>query len=389
MQSFEHIAPALRLFSGPDSLALLGRELDRVKAKRAMVLCGTSIGRRPALLELVRQAMGERCAGVFTGVQAHSPLPAVEAAAEALRQAQADAAVAVGGGSAVVTARAASILLAEKGDAHSLSTSRDAEGRLRSPKLLAPKIPLFLVPTTPNTALSKAGSAAFEPATGERLALFDPKTRAQAIFFQPDMLASAPRALVMSASLNAFVQAIEGLLSTTGDPIADALLMHALRLLAGNMTESASEGGANVRTELAVAALMCGQGTDHTGVGVTTVLGHGISARFGVDNGIAKAIILPHALRFNAAETQPGLARLIEGMGLSRRNDHPLVEAANEAVERVCTAVGAPRRLREVGVPQEALPDIAVHAMSDWFLRGNPRRVRDPSELEELLAAAW
>ena len=57
--------------------------------------------------------------------------------------------------------------------------------KLHSPKLLAPKLPQFIVPTTPTTAMVKAGSAVFDPATGERLALFDPKTRAHAIFIDP------------------------------------------------------------------------------------------------------------------------------------------------------------------------------------------------------------
>lgn len=376
--SFQHITAPLRLFSGSESLDRLGRELERLNSRRALIFCGASIAREGSPLHLVRSALGDRCAGVFAGVRAHSPLPAVEAAARELKRLEADAVIPVGGGSAIVTARAASVLVAENGDAKSLSTSRDASGELRSPKLLAPKLPQLVVPTTPTTATAKAGSAVFDPAAGERLALFDPKTRAQSIFIHPELVKSAPRGLVVSASLNTLALASEGLMSRAGDPISDALLMHALRLLALHL------GGQDlddplVRSEMVLAAVMCGQGTDHTGAGITTVLGHAIGARFHVENGVANAIVLPHALRFNADATRPGLKKIAAALGAE----------VIPAVEGIFRKLEIPLRLRDVGVPREALSGIAASAMGDWFLRGNPRPVHSATELQTVLEAAW
>jgi alcohol dehydrogenase class IV len=376
VSSFQHITPPLRLFGGPESLGSLGRELDRLKSKRAVIFCGSSLSRSPSL-DLVRSAMDGRCAGTFAGVKAHSPLPAVKAAVEELKKLDADAVVAVGGGSAIVTARAASILLAEKGDAKSLSTSRDTSGELISPKLLAPKLPQLVIPTTPTTACVKAGSALFDPKAGERLALFDPKTRAQALFIHPELVKTAPRGLVVSASLNTLAMAIEGLMSRTGDPLSDALLMHALRLTAHGLTNGADD--AATRAELVLAAVMCGQGTDHTGAGITTVLGHAIGARFQVENGLANAIVLPHALRFNADAAKAGLEKVSAALGSDGAT----------RIDTILGALGISRRLRDVDVPREALSDIATRAMGDWFLRGNPRTVRSASELQQLLEQAW
>jgi alcohol dehydrogenase class IV len=140
MISFQHITPPLRLFHGPESLSNLGRELDRVNSTRAVIFCGSSLAREGTLLQRVISAMGDRCAGTFTGVRAHSPVPSVEAAAEELKRLQADAVIAVGGGSAIVTARAASILAAEDRDVRALCTTRDEKGGLKSPKLLAPPL---------------------------------------------------------------------------------------------------------------------------------------------------------------------------------------------------------------------------------------------------------
>ena len=332
--------------------------------------------------------MGERCVGVFAGVRAHSPLPAVEAGARELKRLEADSVVAVGGGSAIVTARAASIILAEGGDLKALSTSRDERGVLRSPKLLAPKLPQLVIPTTPTTATVKAGSAVFDPMGGERLALFDPKTRAQSIFIHPELVKSAPRGLFVSASLDTFALAIEGLTSRSGDPISDALLMHALRLLARHLANPAFGEDLVARSEIVLAAALCGQGTDYTGAGIATVLGHAIGARHEVENGVTKAIVLPHALGFNAEAAKAGLRKVAVSLDLHSEGE-PLVAMVIDALEEIFGPLGIPRRLRDVGVPREALPDIATRAMGDWFLRGNPRPVRGVLELQQILEEAW
>ena len=383
MHSFQHIGTALRLFSGPDCLGQLGRELDRLNSRRAVIVCGATLARDGSPLALVRSALGDRCAGVFAGVRAHSPVPAVQAGAAALARLGADAVIAVGGGSAIVTARAASILLAETGDVRALATARDEKGGLRSPKLLAPKLPQLVIPTTPTTAMVKAGSAVFDPEGNERLALFDPKTRAQAVFLHPDLIGATPRALMVTASLDSLSGAVDGLTSRTGDAISDALLMHAVRLLARYLPAPDDPAA---RGALMLAAVLCGRGTEHTGGGIATVLGHAIGARHHVENGIAKAIVRPHVLVFNADAARDGVVKLAAALGLEGVAE---VAPVIVALEKIFTALGLPRRLREVGVPRHALAEIAAHAMGDWFLRGNPRPVRDAADLRLILEAAW
>src|SRR5947209_18843887 len=112
MRSFRHVIPNMRLFQGEDCLGHLALELGRLKRHRAAIVCGRSVGRGP-LIELIKAALGDRCAGVYSAVRTNSPLPSVEEAASYLHDIEADAVIAVGGGSAIVTARAASILLAE------------------------------------------------------------------------------------------------------------------------------------------------------------------------------------------------------------------------------------------------------------------------------------
>ncbi len=386
LPSYQHLAAPLRLFNGPDSLGQLGRELDRLNCRRAVIFCGNTLGRDSSPLALVRTALGERCAGVFAGVRAYSPVPAVRDGTQELQRLGADAVIAVGGGSAIVTARASAILLAEGDDARALATFRDARGVMHSPRLLAAKLPQFVVPTTPTTAMVKAGSAVFEPDSGDRLALFDPKTRAHSVFIHPELIASAPVGLMVSSALDALSGAIEGLCSRSGDPIADALLMHALRLLARHLPKLAGDDSIATRGELMAGAVLCGRGTDHTASGIAAVLGHAVGAGHDVANGIVKAIVLPHVLTFNAEAARPGLVKIASALGLG---DTPELAPIIAALRGIFTTLALPSRLREIGVSRDALHGIAEQGMADWFLRGNPRPVRVATELQGVLERAW
>ena len=386
MRKFQHVENPLRIFAGDDCLKNLERELARLNSFRAVIFCGATLSRSP-LIDLVREGMGARYAGLYSGIKAHTPRDSVDEGANALRELGADAVVAVGGGSAVVSARAAAIYIAEGHNLDALCSSRDATGRIISPKLDAPKIPQLVVPTTPNTAMVKAGSAVYDAAAGQRKALFDPKTRSQSIFLHPTLLMSAPSELAISSSFDTLALAIEGLISKTGDMMSDAVLMHAIRVLVDRLPGIVESDGAQRRGDLTMAAILCGRGTDHTGAGAATVLGHAIGANHHVENGIAKAVILPHVLRFNAEHAAHGIANLATALGLPPSNRD--VEAINGVLERVIRALGMPRRMRDLDIQHDALPDIAARGMEDWFLQGNPRPVTEAGELVAIMTAAW
>lgn len=389
MRSFRHIVPPLRVFQGGDSLHMLGPELDRLQCKRAVIFCGSTLGRDSEVLHLIQSAAGQRCAGVYAGVRAQSPLSAVEEAALELARFGADAVIAVGGGSAIVTARAASILMAERQPARVICTQRDEKGELESPKLLVAKLPQLVVPTTPTTAIVKAGSAILDPADGSRLALYDPKTRAQSVFIHPELLRTASPKLVLSAGLNTLSLAIEGLMSHRGDPMADAMLMHSVRLLAKHLAKGPQDFDVEARADLMAASLMCGNGSDYTGAGAALTLGHAISARFGIDNGITDAIVLPPVLRFNAPVAQQGLLKISAALSLPDAGIDVAGASVIEHLESIFKALKLPRRLRDVDVPLSSLPELARVSIDDWYLQNNPRPIGDAEQLQKILEEVW
>jgi alcohol dehydrogenase class IV len=389
ISSFHHVATELRLINGDDSLVALARELKRNGCSRAVVVSGRSVSASPAMA-LLREALGPVLVAECATVRSNSPLSAVEETARFLGESAADAVIAIGGGSAAVTARAASILLAEGRPAQELCTRRLPNGTFESPRLNAPKLPQFVVPTTPSNAFVKAGSAIHDSLTGQRLALFDPKTRAKGIYLHPEFLRTSPSELVLSASLNTLSTALEALESLKCDPLSEAVLMQSVRLIAQNL-DRLSLDDIVARDHLAIAAILCGRGTEQSGGGLSSVIAHAIGHASKVANGLVNAVMLPHTMRFNAPVTAHSALRIGDALRFGTLDGTAQREPAQviAALEALFDKLSIPRRLRDIGVAQEQLGHIAEASMSDWFIGRNPRRVSTAGEVLAILQAAW
>lgn len=385
---FRHATPAFRTFSGQRALSSLPKELARVGAGRALIVTVPPMREHPSFAR-VEEALGDQLAGVFDGVVEHSPLPSVERAVASLDDTGADSVIAVGGGSAIVTARAALILKAERRPITELCTSRAEDGSLVSPRLSAPKAPQWIVPSSPTTAYARAGAAVREPTSGERLALYDPQVRARGVFFDPDVAGSAPAGMVRSSALTAWSMAVEGLQNLRIDPIAEALLVHAVRTMRHAFPAfGADEADVDSRLSLMTAALLSGQGSEYTGGGLATGLSHALGQYADAPNGVVEAIMLPHCVRFNAPVTAPRLSAVATYLGLP---GSPTKDAGDQVAD-LCAdllgTLGLPTRLRDVGMAREDVPKVVHLAKDDWFLSAVPRPA-SRTELEELLDQAW
>ena len=156
-QPFRAVSYPWRLYCGTGALDSLPAEVARHAARRAFVICGQTVAHRTNLLTRIRDRLGDVYGGAFDRMDKDSSYPAVLAATDAARAAEADLIIAVGGGSVIVGARVTAILLAEKGTAFELMTQYPEGKPPVSPRLMAPKLPIVNVLTTPTSAMNRAG----------------------------------------------------------------------------------------------------------------------------------------------------------------------------------------------------------------------------------------
>jgi maleylacetate reductase len=113
-------------------------------------------------------------------------------------------------------------------------------------------------------------------------------------------------------------------------------------------------------------------------MGVGHAMAQALGGRYGLAHGAMNGVVLPHALRFNAAVAPDALARLADALD----GADPAERAAELA------RLGNPPRLRDYDVPREELPELAEVTASRPAARGNPRPAPAAAILE-LLEAAW
>ncbi len=229
-RSFRAVGYPLRLHAGADALDALRTEVERQKATRAFVISGRTVATKTDLLGRISANLGPLYAGAFSAMDKDSSWPAVRDAVEAARAAEADLLIALGGGSVIVGTRAVAILLGEKGDAFSLMTQYPEGKPAYSPRLMAPKLPIINVVTTPTTAMNRAGTGLKNEDLDHRMEFFDPKTRPCAIFWDADALLMAPVTLIRSTASTGHSSALRAL-GTVMNPLVEADRRQAFRLL--------------------------------------------------------------------------------------------------------------------------------------------------------------
>jgi alcohol dehydrogenase class IV len=392
---FKHRSFPLSIHAGKDALDSLRSEVDRVRAKRAFIVCGQSVANKTNLIDRIKQNLDDRYVGLFDGVEASSPLPSVLNGVAAAREAKADLIVAVGGGSAMVTARAIIILLSEKGSIQDICTQYPSGQAPISPRLMAPKIPNILVLTTPSTAMTRAGTAVKDVAQNHRLELFDPKTRPSCLIWDEEALLTAPSELFISTAASALSGIFTGAASPHSNPVALGDILHALRLSLESLPKLKSEPlNATARINLVAASFLSNRyldGMRGRAFGIVSSLGHVIDTLYtNLSHGDSSSLTTAWGMRFNLDKTIPGLIRLAEalgtGAGLSRG---ALAMSATDYVEKFYKDLNMPTRLRDANIPQEDVEKIANDAMGDFYLHQNARKVMHQSEIVELLNQMW
>lgn len=383
-----------RLVAGNGARLELGREMHRLAARRVFVITSPSVARHQKMREDVQHQLQGRHVQWFTDVKPDSPLSSVESAVAMARPFKPDGIVAIGGGSAMVTARAVLILLAEKADLNDLVTQYPSGMPPISPRLDNPKIPHVAIPTTPTFAAMASGVAILDPNARRRLELYDPKCRPTAVLWDPEALATAPLNRVRNAAVATFCIALSLFESSQMNVLAQADLREAVRMFKLHWPTVLSENETRRYEEwpLALAAILVGRARDArigTGNGLAMGLAHQLHVELGMDMTRALVALLPVTMTFNRPDALDGQTQIADLLGeRSKEGDGGPLSAA-EIVAHLFRQSGYSTRLRDCGLSASQIPAVAKAAWGDYFVRSNVRPITDSAQLVTLLEQAW
>ena len=400
--TFRAVSYPWRLYSGANALQHLGAEVERAGARRAFVVCGRTVAHRTNLLTRLQAELGDRYAGVFDAMDKDSSYPAVQAATEAARAAEADLLIAVGGGSVIVGTRVVAIFLAEQGDPFELMTQYPEGKPAYSPRLNAPKPPIINVVTTPTTAMNRAGSGLKNDDLDHRMEYYDPKTRPVALFWDSDALLTAPPDLVRSTGTTTFTGALRSLGERPLNPLVEGDRLHAFRLAKNALPRALDEPeNPEPRIDLCAAAFLANRAADddagrrmaRDAIGSASyALATALHLRYHhVGQGEATSAVLPGVMRSMETDDIGAAMRLAEALGVATPGPsaQQLNRASADALTTFYRSIDMPACLRDLAIPREDLPLLARDTLKNFNANPGERPADQVERMISLLEAAW
>jgi alcohol dehydrogenase len=380
--AFESFART-RLVFGNGSVSRLGELARELGARRVLVVSDPGLTRAGHVLRALRILEDARCATVpFDDVSEEPDARDVARCVEAIGVFGPELLVALGGGSAIDTAKAAAILAANGG------RMQDYWGY---GKTRAPLLPIVAVPTTAGTGSEVQSYALIaDERTGQKMACGASDAAPRLALLDPELSTTCPPFVTACAGLDALGHALETAVTTKRNPASDLYARAAFGRLAASFARVlAAPADLEARGAMLLGACWAGLAIEHSMLGVAHSLANPLSARLGLVHGLAVGLALPAVVRFNAVAPEPRriYAELARESGLAARDADESASLAGllTFLGACLEALGGERSAARAALSTADLSALAEEAGTQWTARFNPRPVTRP-ELEALLA---
>ncbi len=313
---------------------------------------------------------------LFSDIKPNPTIENVKAGVAAFKAAKADCIVAIGGGSAMDTAKAIGIIANNP----KFANVRSLEGVAATKN---PAVFTIAVPTTSGTAAEVTINYVItDRARDRKFVCVDPHDIPQIAVVDSDMMLSMPDKLAAATGMDALTHAIEGYITKAANDMTDMFHLKAIELIAANLRASVNGKGAKkeaAREKMALAQYIAGMGFSNVGLGIAHAMAHPLSAFYDTPHGVACAILLPPVMRFNAPSTGKRYADIARAMGVKGADAMPVAKARKAACDAVAALgadVGIPANLKGI-VKEKDIPFLAHSAFVDACRPGNPRDVTE------------
>lgn len=344
--AFDHEALAGRVVFGPGARHRIAEEVDRVAARRVLLIAGR--GSTATAAEQAHAALGPRAGARFDEIRVHVPVELAGRAVAAAREAAADALVCLGGGAAIGLGKAVALELG---------------------------LPVIAVPTT----YSGSEMTPIWGTTGGRTKRTgrDLRVLPRTVIYDPELTVSLPPDVSGPSGINALAHCIEALYAPGADPPTALLAEEGIRALARALPAVVADGtDLQARSTALYGAYLAGASLALTGTSVHHKIAHLLGGRWDLPHAPMHAILLPHSVAFVAPAVPDALRRIAAALD---------TEAVPSALFDLLAALGIPRALTRIGMPAAALDD-AVRLVVD-AAPASPREVGEDA-IRHLLRGA-
>ena len=336
---------------------------------------------------------------VFDAVEPDVPTGNVAASVAHARGFAPDVVVGIGGGSCLDMAKCTALLVRHGG------RLSDYYGEFRVP---GPTLPVVAVPTTAGTGSEVTPVAVVSDESRTlKVGISSPWLIPVAAICDPDLTITCPRGLTAIAGADALTHAIEAYTAVRRSPdaalpqsrvfvgkgaLSDHFALLAIRLLGASLERACADGSdAAARADVMLGALAAGCAFGTAGTGAAHAVQYPVGAVTGTPHGLGVAAMLPFVMAYNRPAATAEFAAIADALGLSLADGSPegRAEAAIAEVARLFAAIGIPADLKALGLPADRLDWTAEQASGiDRLVKNNARPI-DPSQMRQLVGAAY
>ena len=313
------------------------------------------------------------------------------AARQAAIEAAADLLIAVGGGSVIVATRAVAIFMAEPGDPFQIMTQYPEGKPAYSPRLLAPKPPIINIPTTPNSAMNRAGTGLKNPDLDHRMEYFDPKTRPLAIFLDEDALLSAPPDLIRSTATTVFAGLVGAMaqLESIRWPRATATMRSGWRtapirdwLMSATIRPCASISASRPSCRTAPRTMGPAASAVVPSPATTPSRRRCMCATRMSDRASSTSVVHAPKIRLSEGIDVRSARQVAEAIAVWRdgMDGRQAALAVADTLETLYARIGVPTRLRQLNIPREDLRTIANETVKNFNANAGLRSAEEQIE---------
>ena len=360
-------------YFGPGARKELPGVVARLGFKKALVVTDKGLmkfGVAKMVLDVLDEANIPYA--VFDEVKPNPTVTNVKMGIQALRDAQADFIVAIGGGSAMDTAKGVGIVCnnPEFEDIVSLEGVADTKKKT---------VPIIALPTTAGTAAETTiNYLIIDEEKQKKMVCVDPNDIPCVAIVDAELMYSLPKSLTASTGMDAMTHAIEGLITKGAWELSDMFEIKAIEMIHRYLPIAVEEPtNPEGRNGMAVAQYVAGMAFSNVGLGVDHGMAHPLSALHDVPHGVACAMLLPTVMRWNAPAALDKYVDIAKAVGVYRdgMTREEAADAACDEIANLSRRVGIPAHLSELGITEKDIDALADQAIADVCTPGNPRPV--------------
>ncbi|MCK5782681.1 MAG: iron-containing alcohol dehydrogenase [Flavobacteriales bacterium] len=372
---FEFFNP-VKINAGEGALEGIPAELQRLNVSKPFIITDKGIVSF-GLLNLVLDGFNDSdivIGAIYDDVPPDSSIEVVNEAASIYKREACDCIIAVGGGSVIDSAKGMNIVISENTEDITQFSGHD---RLRNFQQ-----PLIVVPTTSGTGSEVTLVSVVADKKKNRKILFtSTKLLPTLAVIDPRMTLSLPPKLTAATGMDALTHAVEAFSCLQKNPISDAYAFSAIKTISENIFNVVTDGSdVQGRFELAVASTSAGVAFSNAMVGAVHGIGHTVGALAHVHHGMAMSILLPYVMEYNLDKVGDYYADLLLPLAgdevyastpVDKRPQESInyIKGMNEKLNKLC---GMPISLKDAGVKEEQLIEIAEKSLNDGAMIVNP-----------------